>query len=431
VSALDGATTPGRADGLETRTEDEKKPRREKRTGAIAHRADGTWIARIELPRDPMTGKRRQKVVRAKDEKDAKKKLDKLRLDLARAGDLPTSSMTTEKWMRYWLDNIDRSRPRTREGYRSKIEHYIIPAIGRIKLDKLTPADIRRLEQYIVKDKKLSSTSALQAHAILSKALKDAEADGRVVKNVATVVSRPRKAATSIDILTAQQAAHVYETIRGERLASRYAAALLTGARQGELLGLQVDHVDFTRGQIVFAWQLQRIRLVEGKLDAASDWEHRQLAGGLYLARPKSKAGWRTIPLVEPLRTILEARIAEAETEPNPHGLVWTADAKKDRATHQLQPLDGAPIDPSWDSKHWHQILQRAGVPDVKLHAARHTAVTLLYELGVPEHIIAQIVGHSAVTVTRGYGHNTLGPAAGALTQLGAMFTPELSALKP
>lgn len=399
------------------------KPRREKGTGGVFQRADGRWIARLELGRDPRTGKRRQKVVTAKTERDAKKKLAKLKDDKKKHQAMSSgSAMTVEKWMLYWLDNIDQSRPTTRAGYRSKITHHIIPAIGRIKLDRLDGDDVRYLRDYIVKERGNSPTSAVQTHAILRKALKDAEAEGKIDRNIAAVVRKPAKAAHNPKILTAEQAAQVYAYMQGQRLASRYAAALLTGARQGELLGLEIDRVDFTKDEITFAWQLQRIRLVDGKLDAPPDWEHRHISGGLYFARPKTQAGWRTIPLVEPLRSILAERIAEAEKEPNPYGLVWTADPKRDRATHQTQPLDGMPIDPSWDSKRWHKILIAAGVPDMKLHAARHTAVSLLRALGVPEYRIAQIVGHSSLKTTAGYGQGSTELAQQDLTALGGLF---------
>lgn len=403
---------------------DTSKRRRPRGTGGIYQRPNGLWAATVELPRDPRTGERRRKVVTSKDRKTVERKLDDLRLELRRSGDLPTSSLPLAKWMDYWIENIDQSRPKTREGYRSKIEHYIKPTIGRIKLDQLTPSDVRRLERYIVKERGLSPTSALQTYQILAKSLKDAEREGRVVRNVARLVNPPRKATYTADVLSFDEGARVLQHVAGERLGSRWAAALLTGARQGELLGLEIDRVSDV---IDLSWQLQRVTLREGKLDAPPDWEHRHLAGALYLSRPKSRAGWRVLPLVEPLRSILERRIQEAASEPNPFGLLWTADPKKDRATHLPQPVDGMPIDPSWDNKRWHAILAEAGVPDVRLHDARHTAVTLLYDLGVPEAVIQQIVGQSTVSVTRGYRHRSPVQLTAALAGLGAKLLPGTS----
>lgn len=389
-------------------------------TGTITQRSDGLWIGKIELPRDPRTGERRRKTVAGKTRQIVERKVDKLRLDLRQHGDLPTATMPLAKWMDYWMENIDQSKPTTRTGYWSKIENYIKPAIGRIRIEQLAPTDVRKLEHYIVREKGLSPTTALQTYQILAKSLKDAEREGRVVRNVARLVNPPRRAAPNSKVLTSSEAVRVLQAVEHDRLGSRWAAALLTGARQGEMLGLEIDRVgDF----LDLSWQLQRITLRDGKLDAPPDWEHRHLTGALYLSRPKSRAGWRMVPVAPVLRPVLEARLEAALHEPNPFGLVWTANQKKDRATHEVRPLDGMPIDPSKDNKDWHAVLARAGVPDVRLHDARHTAVTLLYDLGVPEVVIQQIVGQSTVTTTRGYRHANSQPAVDALNALSASLS--------
>ncbi len=396
--------------------------RRARGTFAKWQQADGLWAAALELPPDPRTGARRRKVIRSKDERELDRKVDRLRLELRQHGDLPTASMTLTKWLDYWLASIDQSRPRTKEGYRSKIEQYIKPAIGRIKLDQLTPGDVRRLEQHVVKVKGLSSTSALQAYQILAKSLKDAEREGRVVRNVARLVNPPRRAVYRAEVLTTEQAVTVLRSVSEQRLRSRWATALLTGMRQGEVLGLEVERVGDT---ITLDWQLQRLRTEDDRpADASPDYEYRHLTGSYYLVRPKSRAGWRVLPLVEPLRSILQERIAEAATEPNPHGLLWTAEPKKSKGGHrELLGLDGAPIDPSRDNRAWHQVLAAAGVPDVRLHDARHSAVTLLYDLGAPEHLVQQIVGQSTVSVTRNYRHRSPQQLEAVMRALGERLT--------
>ena len=136
------------------------------------------------------------------------------------------------------------------------------------------------------------------------------------------------------------------------------------------------DHLDLS-------WQTQRITDIDS---APKDHEYRHIGKSLYLARPKSKAGWRTPPLVPELAELLRREIGDRKD-----GLVFLR--------------DGEPWDPADASKEWKVILAGAGVNEkVKLHGARHTAVGLLYELGVSEATIMQIVGHSTVSVTRRYG---------------------------
>lgn len=388
------------------------------RQGAIYQReSDKLWIGSVELPSPD--GKRRRKVVTAHSETEAKRELNKVKEKLERHGDLPTAGQTLESWLTVWFESIasKKVRPKTAATYRTLLERHIIPTIGKVRLDKLTPAHVRRVETAIT-GQGLSSTTAMQAHRILAVALKYAEREGRVTRNAATLTDAPRRARRTLGILTATDGVKVLHTVAGDRLGSRWAAALLTGGRQGELLGLELDRVTDV---LDLSWQLQRLSWEHGcktpcgakrgsecpnrTITAPADWENRYLTGGLWLSRPKSSAGWRIIPLVDPLRTIIERRVEAAASEPNPFGLLWTSDPKKVPGRDTLRPLDGSPIDPAHDNRAWHQVLERAGVAQVRLHDARHTAASLLLDAGVSEPVIMKLLGHSSVAVTRGYQH--------------------------
>ncbi|MEC5149205.1 site-specific integrase [Cryobacterium sp. GrIS_2_6] len=406
-----------------------RQPRGEPRPYQRA--SDGMWCVPVELPsRD---GTRRRKVLVAKTEGAVKLKAKNARRDLLKNGDLSTSSVTVEKWMNIWFDTIALKKiaPRTASAYRGQINNYVIPAIGKIRLDKLTAVHIYRVADYITSKPKnpndpskgfLSSTTAMNTHRMLTVALDYAERESRITKNPAKLADAPRKAVANLGVMTALDGVKVLQAVAGDRLGSRWATALLTGARQGEVIGLELDRVTDV---LDLSWQLQRITWEHGcggtcgrkrgtdcpqqKITHPADWEYRRLGTtGLCLTRPKSAAGWRIIPLVEPLRTIIERRIAVAATEPNPHGLVWTQDPKLNRGGAKgtirvRQPLDGSPLDPSPDNLAWHAVLERAGVASVPLHAARHTTASLLLEANVPEAIIMKILGHNSFAVTRAY----------------------------
>lgn len=451
--------------------EKEKVKRRRRGDGAFKQDKDGLWRWQIELPRDPETGKRRFAKGSSMNEKVAMRGLNAAKVNLANMGNVATGSESVSQWLDYWMKNINRSRPSTRDGYRSAIKN-VNAAIGKIKIAALTPGDIRKIEASVV-GRGLSPTTALQAYRVLSKALKDAEREGLVYRNVALLIDPPVKAVPQVKVLTTDEGIEVIRTQADKRLGSRVAAALLTGARQGELIGLEIDRVEFDvetldDGQIVgeidLSWQMQRLNFKHGAtcavtgtykaddgttkdihacgrkrgadcptrtIDAPANWEHRHITGPFYWSRPKSKAGWRVIPLVEPLRSILLRRVEEAALEPNPHGLMWTSDPKKSKggasAKRETLPLDGSPLDPSRDNKAWHLALEEAGVPDVRLHDARHTAVTILYDLGVPETTIQDIVGQSTISVTRGYRAKGRKLPTAALQLLGAALSVKLA----
>lgn len=405
--------------------------------------SDGMWVGSIDLERiDPK--KRRRKVVVAKTEAQVKEKLKLAKQEVAKNPRMTTSSVTVETWLDSWFKEIalKKIRPRTAATYRSQIEEYIKPSIGKVRLDKLTDQHVIRMHDYITVTKGLSSTTALQAHRILAVALKYAVRRRLITDNAATLTDAPQRARQEPVILTAMHGTKVLQTVADDRLGSRWAAALLTGARQGELLGLTIDRVTDV---LDLSWQLQRFSWEHGcgakdkygnypcggrgtdcpkrKVTLPASSESKYLEGGLWLSRPKSSAGWRIIPLVDPLKSILERRIASMGDEPNPYGLVWTSDRKQSKGGHrELLPLDGSPIDPSRDNKAWHDVLDRAGVPDARLHDARHTTASMLLAAGVPEAVIMKILGHSSYAVTRGYQNIDREQLRQAMTAMSALL---------
>ena len=130
---------------------------------------------------------------------------------------------------------------------------------------------------------------------------------------------------------------------------------------------------------------------------------HWQVIGGLVLVEPKSRAGHRTISLppqlVDALRTHRAEQAAERLRADNVwedhHGLVFA------------QP-NGRPVDPRADHRAWKNLLAAAGLPDARLHDARHTAATLLLSQGVPARVAMEILGHSQISLTlQTYSHVT------------------------
>ncbi|ANF30687.1 hypothetical protein A0130_02470 [Leifsonia xyli] len=377
--------------------------------------------------------------MRSKSEEQARIKLDAARLELIEHGNVITDRSTVEDVVWYWYENHD-IKPSTRASYRSKITNQIVPFFGAKLVRQVTVTDIREWHKWQTRpsvvngkatgDLGLSQSSARTAHFILSQALQEARAQKLVRTNEADLAGPPEIDASATGAmvrgaLTSEQAFTLLEHVADDRLAARWVMALLTGARQGECLGLTLDRVDFDAGVLDLSWQLQRIAWRHGcvpdrqepvcghaygaycpdrVLDAKKSWTHRHLVGGLYLSSPKTKSSTRTIPLVEPFTSILRERVEAAKDEANPHGLVFTSGEKYSGPNaKERSPIDGSPLDPSRDSKRWKALLNEVGLPDVKLHSARNTAVTTLLDLDVPPHVVQQIVGHGSVDMTRRY----------------------------
>lgn len=373
------------------------------------------WTGVVELPPGPK-GERRRKTIRRKNKAELTAELEKLRGELAKRGDIPTKSQTVDQWFTYWLTIAQKNvRPNTFDGYRRTVQNHIIPAIGKVKLDKLTPAHVRRVHDAILA-KGLSSTTALLAHRTMAVSFKIAVREGRIGRNPAELTDPPRKAAATLHALTLNEAIafldYHLDDARTDTMGAMWATFLLTGARRGEVIGLELDRVG---DYLDLSWQMLRIDK-EGIENAPADYEYRHIEGGLYWARPKSAKGTRIIPLVDPLKSILERHISKME--PNPWGLVFTR--RSERYPHPFLPYS-----PDQASRDWRAALTDAGLDkDVRLHDARHSAVDLLYLAGVPDDLIQEIVGHSTRSMTQEYKSlRNRERLQGAMQQFSDLFT--------
>lgn len=371
----------------------------------------GLWTAVIELP--ARNGKRRRKTIRRKRKADLLTVLaDEMRL-LKSNGDLITNGQTVAQYLTYWVDKVavKEVRPNTLDGYRRTINNHIIPTIGNVRLDRMTGPHVARVHAAIL-DKGLSSTTALLAHRTMSVAFKNAVNEERMLTNPASKTKPPRKAVAPQEAFDVDEAkAVLLHVAKDPLMGARWATSLLTGARRGEVIGLELDRVH--EDHLDLSWQLQRLPLsdVTGRPTVPADFEYKHLSGGLYLVRPKSDAGKREFTLFEPLKSILARHIENME--PNRYGLVFA--------------IDGAPIDPDRDTKNWKKVLKETGIQkNVVLHGLRHTAVDLLFLSGMPEDLIGELVGHSTRSVTRAYksrGATSRARQQAALEHFAALFT--------
>ena len=108
----------------------------------------------------------------------------------------------------------------------------------------------------------------------------------------------------------------------------------------------------------------------------------------------------RVVPLPAFVADVLRERLAERERERRA-AKVWAAnDAVFCSPVGNTVPLETLY---AWFGK----ALKRAGLPPMRWHDLRGTCVTLLYEMGVPEVVIMQVVGHRNLETTRLYKGKT------------------------
>lgn len=377
---------------------------RDKGTGSLSKRKDGMWIASIELP-PGIDGKRRRKTVARKDRGEAQRELRKMVADLQKSGDLSTHSIKLGDWLDTYMEDIAPAQlsPKALYDRQSVVKLFVKPLLGKKNLDRISADDVRNLHKTILSTPKspalrelpagdlpagtvmLSSSYARNAHNALSAALKAAKREGKVSTNVCDLVDRPATGKAVDNALSKPEFIKLVRFLSTHPDRALWCTFLFTGARRGEVAGLEVQRA---QSVLDLSWQLKQITNIES---AHSSYEYRHVVGKRYLVRPKTSTSWRVLPMPAILSDILAEHIGDRDA-----GFVF-------------QNRRGEPFDPSTIGRRWKDLLADAGLPThVTLHGARHTFIDMLYNANqaVREDTVMQIVGHSSRAMTRSYRQN-------------------------
>ncbi len=196
-------------------------------------------------------------------------------------------------------------------------------------------------------------------------------------RNIRDAVNPPKVERKEIDPLDREQAKALLEVANGNRLEALYVLAVHTGMREGELLGLKWEDVDFECDVLRLRHGLVR----EGSKTTLGD-----------LKTPKSRRSIRlTRAAVDGLRNHLERQLEELERMGflyQPGGLVFATEA-------------GTPINPSnLRNRSFKPLLKRAGLPNICFHDLRHTCATLLLSQGTHPKLVQELPGHATIAMT-------------------------------
>jgi integrase len=83
----------------------------------------------------------------------------------------------------------------------------------------------------------------------------------------------------------------------------------------------------------------------------------------------------------------------------------------------------GAPLNPDWVSRRFRALAREAGLPEIKFHAARHTAATLALQAKVETRIVSETLGHSTTRITEDlYQHVSVQMQVGAAETVVALL---------
>ncbi|MCZ6867036.1 MAG: tyrosine-type recombinase/integrase, partial [Chloroflexi bacterium] len=334
--------------------------------------SDGKYVASITLP----SGKR--KVFYGKTRVEANSKLQAAQRNVQDGLPLPLQRLTLGKYLTRWLEDSAKTtlRPNTYQSYALVIRLHIEPELGRRSLARLTAQDIQELLNRKL-ESGLSPRSVQIIHAILRRALGQAERWGMLPRNTARLVSPPRVPKANIKPLSPVEAKKLLGAVKGNRMEALYIVALALGLRQSESLGLRWTDLNLEAGTVTINVSLQK-------------WD-----GEYVLAEVKTDKSRRTLRLPDVCITALRAhrehqleeRLRIGDALENNWGLVFTEE-------------DGSPLSRHALRYRFHRILQKNGISRHRFHDLRHTAATLLLAQGVTLRVIQELLGHSQLATT-------------------------------
>lgn len=148
--------------------------RRGQGEGSVYRRANGYWAGILDL--GYVEGRRHRRTVSGKTRAEVLSKLNRLRRDHQLGLDLSVQPRTVGDWLEDWLTtikNCDGTRPSTLARYRGVIHHHLKPALGRHRLDRLTPRDVQAF--LASRHETVAPATVVKLHGVLRAALSDAE----------------------------------------------------------------------------------------------------------------------------------------------------------------------------------------------------------------------------------------------------------------
>jgi len=334
-------------------------------------------------------GKRKRQAVRGRTQREVVDRLNELLRDHQR-GVLPKSGRTTvAQWLTTWLGKVETSvRPRTHEYYRWIVREHLVPTIGLKPLGKLSPSDVEAMLGNRLQAG-LSPRTVDHVRAVLRNALRWAERDGLISRNVASLATPPRVPRVEMRTMSPEGVKAFLAALAGHPLEALYITTLGLGLRQGEVLGLRWSDIDLDARRLRVSRALQYIRPVAGG------------AGVAHLVEPKSGTSRRALDLPEPVVDALRQ-----------HRSRWLAE-KIRLGPRWLNEWDlvfvgpfGEPLNPRLLLEDFHAVLRGAQLPEIRFHDLRHSCASLLLLAGVPARMVQEILGHSSITLTLGtYSH--------------------------
>ena len=351
------------------------------------------WEGRVTVGFDPNTGNQIQKSVSGKTQKEVAQKLQEIAVEVSHGTYTMPSKMTVKDWLTIWTkEYMEDVKESTAFLYTRYVDKYIVPKLGSIKLEALTTPAIQAFYNGLIHpkggEKPLSAKTVKNIHGALHKALQQAVLVSYLRTNPVDACKPPRVVRKEMHPLEEDQVSAFLTAIQGHPHEYLYKIVLFTGLREGEVLGLTWDCVDFERGTLLIKQQLRREQKKGGKY---------------YFSSPKNGKS-RTLTLAPSVLQLFRLQKLHQNGLRAKAGELW----QDNNMVFSNQVGGYLSYRTVYDC--FKRIVSRIGTPNTRFHDLRHTYATMAIRAGDDIKTVQENLGHATAAFTLDiYGHVTAG----------------------
>lgn len=347
------------------------------------------WEGRAVVGYDPATGRPIRRSVSGKTQAEVRKKLSEILTAVDNGTYQEPMKLTVGDWVQEWLNTYAANSVKeyTLSTYRLILKNHIKPRMGAMKLQAVKGNHIQKFYNDLIAAG-LTGKTVKNISAVLHKSLDRAVKLGYITSNPCDAADLPKVKNKEIHPLSDAEIPLFLKAINDSPMRNAFAVALFSGVREGELLGLSWDRIDFEKQEITIAQQLQLSK---------------EKGGGYSLINSTKSGKPRTIKpppvtfdyLRAERNLQLQNRLKAGSAWDNEWNLVFTNKLGRHYAINSYY-------------RKFKRIVTEIGRPDARPHDLRHTCATAAIAAGADIKSVQELMGHATAAFTLDkYGHTS------------------------
>ena len=331
----------------------------------------------------------RRKRIKATSDREAQKAYIEFAAEVKNNLIAYTGKLKITDFARQWFRDYCQKdiAPKTQASYKNHLEKRILPAIGHVDLNKLTPQHVIKFlnnlrekgTRFDEREGTISEEVIRYCFRVLSSMLRHAVQWQIIAANPCDRVKPPSQNRTRIKIMDEENLSKMFALLETEPIKYRtiILLAVASGLRLGELVGLKWSDVDFEKCVLHVTKSNQAMK-----------------GRGIFTKSPKNETSFRDVAISTTVVDLLKKYRNEQDREKNLLAEKWIGE------DWIFTQWNGLPIYPTTPTSWFRKFLKRHGLPHMPFHGLRHLSATVLIAQGVPLKNVSSRLGHADIRTT-------------------------------